>query len=101
MDKNLIEKLIFESLEDIVNQTGIKLKISNRKDTPIFGNPSKLDSLGLVTFLIELEQKLEDSFGVEMTIANEKAMSQKNSPFKNVYTLREYIKTLLKLNSHD
>ena len=42
--KNLIEKLIFESLEQLVNETGIKLKISTPEDTPIFGSESKLDS---------------------------------------------------------
>jgi len=95
MKKNLVEKLIFESLEELVNETGVKLKISTPKDTPIFGSGSKLDSLGLVTFLVELEQKIEDYFGLEITIANEKAMSQKNSPFRNVDTLSEYLKTLL------
>ncbi len=101
MKKNLIEKLIFESLEQLVNETGIKLKISTPEDTPIFGSESKLDSLGLVTFLVELEQKIEDHFDVEITIADEKAMSQKNSPFKNVYTLSEYIKSLLQPSSDD
>jgi len=101
MKKNLIENLIFGSLEQLVNETGVKLKISTSKDTPIFGSGSNLDSLGLVTFLVELEQKIEDHFNVEITIANEKAMSQKNSPFKNVYTLSEYIKTLLKSYSDE
>lgn len=96
--KNLIEKLIFESLEDLIKETGIKLKISTPEDTPIFGAKSKLDSLGLVTFLVSLEQKIEDYFDVEITIADEKAMSQKKSPFKDVYTLSEYIKTLLNLS---
>ena len=54
--------------------------------------------MGLVTFLVDLEQKIEDEFDLDITIADEKAMSLKNSPFRTVSTLKEYIETLLEKN---
>ena len=64
-------------------------------DTEIFGGNSKLDSLGLVTFLVSLEQKIEDAYGIQITIADEKAMSLKNSPFRTVGSLSDYLSRLI------
>ena len=70
-------------------------EIDVAKDTEIFGGNSKLDSLGLVTFLVSLEQKIEDAFGIQITIADEKAMSLKNSPFRTVESLNDYLSKVI------
>ena len=44
-------------------------------DTVLMGNGSKLDSLGLVSLLITIEQHITDEFEKDITIADEKAMS--------------------------
>ena len=67
-------------------------------NTEIFGGGSKLDSLGLITFLVSVEQKIEDTYGIEITIADEKAMSLKNSPFRTVDSLNNYLTELIKSN---
>lgn len=53
-----------------------------------------LDSLALVSFITDLEQTLNDELGLELILADERAMSSKNSPFKNVESLTQYILTL-------
>ena len=67
-------------------------------NTEIFGGGSKLDSLGLINFLVSVEQKIEDTYGMEITIADEKAMSLKNSPFRTVDSLNDYLTKLIKAN---
>jgi D-alanine--poly(phosphoribitol) ligase subunit 2 len=85
---NEIKELIIQSLKENFSENyGEKLS----DNTPIFGGKSKLDSLGLVTFLITLEQKIEDNLGKKITIADEKAISMKNSPFRNISTLKNFI----------
>ena len=69
------------------------------EDTPIFGEGSSLDSLGLVTLLVSIEQKIEDEMSVNITIADEKAMSLKNSPFRNIGTLKQFLED--RLNVHE
>lgn len=64
-------------------------------DTVIFGDMGKLNSLGLVTFIVATEQKIEEETGISVTLADEKAMSQRNSPFRTVATLAAYIDQLL------
>lgn len=85
---NEIKELIVQSLKENFPEY-YEEKLND--DTPIFGGKSKLDSLGLVTFLITLEQKIEDNLGKKITIADEKAISMKNSPFRDVNTLKNFI----------
>mgnify|MGYP000281808879 CR=1 FL=1 len=67
-------------------------------DTPIFGKDSNFDSLGLVTFLVDLEQRIEDEIGINIAIADERAISLKNSPFKTVGTLNDFLVERLEKN---
>ena len=67
-------------------------------DSPIFGTKGNLDSLGLVSLLVNLEQNIEDKYGIPITIADEKAMSLKNSPFRTINTLSEYLNGIINKN---
>ena len=71
---------------------------SYSSETELFGGKSSLDSLGLVTLIVALEQNIEDELGIAITIADEKAMSQEHSPFKTVGSLADYIEMILKDN---
>ena len=47
--------------------------------------------MALVSLLVELEEYIEDEFAVAITLADEKAMSRKTSPFARVSYLIDYI----------
>lgn len=61
---------------------------------PIFGAPSPLDSLGLVALLIDVEEALA-SEGYPVVLSDERALSQRRSPFRSVPSLVDYIERLL------
>jgi acyl carrier protein len=65
-------------------------------DTVLFGRNGVLDSMGLVTLVIAVEQAIEDHYGRSIGLADEKAMSQTTSPYRTVRTLAEYASSLLK-----
>ena len=65
-------------------------------DAVIFGRGSRLDSLGLVTLLIEIEEQLA-ARGRAVTLADAHAMSQARSPFRDVPALVSYLDRLLTL----
>ena len=73
-------------------------KLGLSKKTILFGKDGKLDSLGLVNLLVIMEQNIEDEFDVSIIIADERAMSQKHSPFRTIGTLADYIDMLLREN---
>jgi acyl carrier protein len=64
-------------------------------EATLYGPDGALDSLALVRLIVEIEMAVEDKFGTPVTLANERAMSQKRSPFLTVGTLATYIEELL------
>ena len=81
-----------DELNDILPQ-GKKLEKSN--ETLLHGNNTNLDSLGFVNLITAIEKHIEDNFDVSITLADDRAMSQKRSPFLTVETLVDYIAILL------
>jgi len=59
-------------------------------DTPLFGDDGALDSVGLVSLVVGVEQALEERFGAVVSLADEKALSQRHSPYRTVESLAEY-----------
>lgn len=93
--KTKVEKLIFDAIEEMNTDIENKIPLDKGNNTPLFGKKGVLDSLGLVNLVVSVEAAIEDEFGVTVTIADERAMSQKNSPFKTIGTLADYICLLL------
>jgi len=91
---------IFSAVDEVNEQLPKEEQLEKSIDTVLFGGSGKLDSLGLVTLIVATEQKIEEQFGVTITIADEKAMSQKDSPLKTIGTLADYISLLLEKNTN-
>lgn len=90
-----VSKIILEQVENYNEILDDKVDTSAGDDTVLFGRGGVLDSTDFVSLVIDIEQAVEDEYGKNIVISNEKAMSQKNSPFRTVGTLSEYIKKLL------
>ena len=88
---NLVLTALNEVAEDTDNES---LNNANEK-TKLFGHNGLLDSMGIVFLVSELEDLISDEFDVDVTLADEKAMSQVTSPFRNVETLSTYIQKLV------
>ena len=61
----------------------------------MYGESSSIDSIGLINIIVTVEQNIEDDFEKSITLADQKAMSQKQSPFKTVESLAKYIQILI------
>lgn len=90
-----IENILLDSLielrDDLENS-----KLNNpTKETKLYGIDGVLDSLALVILITDLEEKIFDEFDKDITLADEKATSQRNSPFRSVESLTNYISKLL------
>lgn len=95
-----VVQAIFSAVDEVNEQLLKEEQLKKSIDTVLFGRSGKLDSLGLVTLIVAIEQKIEEQFGVTITIADDKAMSQKDSPFKTIGTLVDYISWLLEENTN-
>lgn len=91
-----IENIIIESLKEY-NQELENIELNNpTSKTRLYGERSVLDSIGLVYIITDIEEKISEEFNKNIVLADEKAMSQKTSPFRDIETLTNYIQTLLK-----
>lgn len=101
--KHEVTLLICETYKEVLDLQEVNFEKSEKidKDTPIFGTKGYLDSLGLINLLLAVEEKVRQKFNVSISLVNERAMSQKNSPFETIGTLADYIYSLLKENSNE
>ena len=94
-----MKEMIINTILDSINEYNDGLlrdeQISTELDSSIYGGSSNLDSMGLVSFIVGLEQSIEDKFDQSISLADEKAMSQKTSPYQNINSLADYILKLL------
>ena len=93
--KEKIEALIKDALTEINEEIESSELENITKETRLYGGNSALDSLGLVSLIADLEEIISDEFDIEVVLADEKAMSQRTSPFRTVETLTDYIYTLV------
>ena len=91
-----IREAIYHAIDEMNEQLPKGRTLEKSPQTILFGKGGQLDSLGLVSFIVEVEQKIEEELGVSITLADERAMSQKSSPFLTLQTLSEYVSLLLK-----
>lgn len=91
-----IENIIISTLKDVNEELDLKELESPTNETKLFGGDGVLDSLSLVLFIMDLEEKISSEFEKEVVLADEKAMSQRTSPFRSVESLKGYIESLLK-----
>lgn len=92
--QNKIQSLIFKALQNLADELENDTLKSPNETTKIYGIDGNVDSLGLVSLIADLEAMLSDELGLDIILADEKTMSLRNSPFKDVATLTEYIATL-------
>src|SRR5215211_8696125 len=70
-------------------------RLSKVPETRLLGSPSVLDSMQLVSLIVAIEREVADTLGVEVTLADERALSMEASPFRTIQTVAEYIQTLV------
>ena len=88
-----ILELVLEAVKEIGVDQECEALIEANEDTRLFGE--YLDSMGIVFLITDLEQKISEELDFDLVLADERAMSQKTSPFRNVKTLAKYAQTLI------
>ena len=91
-------ELIFESIDELNLDLDKNEKITKTEETNLFGAGDSLDSLALINLITIIEEKIEEVTGEYISLADEKAMSLDESPFKTVTTLKNYINSLINDN---
>lgn len=91
-----ILRIIKESLLEVAEQSDISMPENINEEIRIFGGDSLFDSMHIVNIIVLVEEGISDVFNIDITLADEHAMSQSKSPFKTIGTLADYIVNRLK-----
>ena len=95
MSNNEIIRVIFLTVDNINQMQPKDKQIEKSPDTYLFGRLGKLDSLGLVNLIIELEQNIHDEFGIQVSLAEDETNFQDNSPFETIASLVYYVSSII------
>ena len=90
-----VHTIIFQALANINDERGSDDQIDVSSSTILFGTDAVLDSLSLVSVIVDVEAAVSEVSGRDVVLTDDRAMSQEVSPFSDVSSLTTYILLLL------
>ena len=95
IEKDKISEVIFDAIDELNEQLPEEQRLEKNLDTILIGEDGKIDSLGLVNLIVLIEQKIEEDFGIYISLADESDTSREGNPFDNIKNLQLHIFFLL------
>ena len=100
MEQDTLE-LVMDCTRDVAQEQDIPLPAPPDASTALFGEGGIFDSMALVSLIVAVEQKIQEDSGRAIALADERALSQRNSPYRTVGALAEYAAARLAEQSSD
>ena len=94
-DNTKVMQTVLEAVDELNEQLPKEERLEKSVDTPLFGDGGRLDSLGLVSLVTTLEQKIEENFGVTATLLEDIADLEDENPFRNIKSLAVYVTSIM------
>ncbi len=95
IQKQAILDLVLAAVQSLNEELEPSRQLQLAEDTLLFGEGSDLDSLSLVSVIVDIETAVADQFGEPISLTDDKAMSRPVSPYTHVGALVDYIFELL------
>ncbi len=90
-----ILELVLNAVQSLNEERPAGEQLALSGDTLLFGDGADLDSLSLVSVIVDIETAVADQFGIPVSLTDDKAMSRPVSPYTHVSALVDYIFELL------
>ncbi|HEX5264934.1 MAG TPA: hypothetical protein VFW13_15495 [Phenylobacterium sp.] len=88
-------RIILDALESLNQELDEDARVEVGPTTPLFGPDATLDSLSLVSVIVDVETALTVKWDAPISLTDDRAMSREISPFDDVGALTGYILELL------
>lgn len=95
MDRVALLTIMKTLLKAAVDEEGEYNEIEIVDDSPLVGGEAVLSSVGLVSYALDVEAAVLESFDAPITLVTEQALSRRHSPFRTVGTLADYVVELV------
>lgn len=93
--RTVYDTIIVPAINEINQGAASTRQIELNESTRLIGEGSKIDSLGLVTLIVAIEEHAYNQTKKQITVASEKAVARTSSPFKTVQSLTSYVHELI------
>lgn len=91
MELDEAQSLIFDALRAVNEELDTDGQIPLSPQTALFGIDAAIDSLGLVSLIVDVETAVSERLGRQITLTDDRAMSRDVMPFATVGTLSKYV----------
>lgn len=95
MEKQPLVTAMIELLEEAVKREGEYSTVQVNTNSSLVGGDAVLSSMGLVSYVVDVEAMLADRHDIEVVLVNENALSRSHSPFRTIDTLADYVLELV------
>ena len=90
MDEEAARRLVYDAIDIVNQQLPAAKRLTKSPETIIVGAGGALDSLGIVTFVIAVEETIADATGTAVRLLDD-AMLVEGGPFHTVRSLARHI----------
>jgi acyl carrier protein len=90
-----ITQIVIDAVRGLNDELHVAELNNPTRETRIYGPKAHLDSVSLVMLVADIERRVAESLGVEIVLADERAVSLTRSPFRTVESLASYIETII------
>lgn len=91
MERNKIQDIVISNVKALVDTLPEEQKFIVNNDTLLFGSDSNVDSLSLVSIIVDLESTFSNDYDLSISLTDDKAMMREKSPFDSINSLVDYI----------
>jgi acyl carrier protein len=90
-ERQEIETLILGSVKMLAQDFDLEALKQPSPESYLYGENGTLDSMALVNLIADIEDALAEQYDLSIALADEKAMSAKNSPYRSVSSLADAV----------
>jgi acyl carrier protein len=95
MQKKEIQEIVISKVRALVETLPEEQQMDVNESTVLFGKGSAIDSLSLVSIIVDIESAFSLDHGSEISLTDDRAMTRKKSPFDSIASLIDYIDELI------
>ena len=95
-EEGKIEVIILQAIDEFNALFPPDQQIGKMYNSVLYGEDGVLDSLGLVSIITDVEQRIETELGVSISLVTEDSLTLETCPFQGIGTFIEYVQKLLK-----
>jgi hypothetical protein len=99
MQREQLIELMLGLLQNVLDEQAVEAAgndpVKATATLPLVGENAAVTSMGLVSFVADVESTLVEVHGTSVTLVSEQALSRKRSPFRSVDALADYVLELV------